>query len=85
MGTTQRAVAEAADISEPHMSQVVNGRRQYTQELLEKVAGALGPGIEPGMLLYPPPSKRMWEIWQKLTPEQQEQAADMAAILHKKS
>ena len=78
---TQRQAAEATEISESHLSLIANGKRQYTQENLEKLAKFLG--IEPGELLYPPDQSPLGRVILEMTPEERATAARVLAAMRK--
>ena len=80
---TQAQLASRIGISEPHLSLLENGRRQYTQAFLEKAADALG--TEPASLLMRNPELEdpMWSVWEDLDPAQKRQAASVIEALKK--
>src|SRR5688572_28665938 len=64
---TQASVADRTGLTEGFISLLANGKKQFTQETLEKVARAMG--VEPAGLLYFPPMERpVWDKWHRLDP-----------------
>ena len=45
-GWTQQMLADHAEISREHLSELENGKWDATAKLIQKVAGALGIGLE---------------------------------------
>ncbi len=78
-GKTQRQVAEATGISESHLSLIASGKRQYTQQNLERIAEQLR--IEPGELLYPPDRSPLGRLILQMTQDEREQAARVIAAI----
>lgn len=61
---SQSQVAEALGVTKTHISNVENGKRQYTQELLEAASEYLQ--TDPALLLNVDPTKPdgIWSIWE---------------------
>lgn len=72
-GKTQRQAAEATGISESHLSLIASGKRQFTQENLEKLAAFLG--IDRGMLLYPATERPIGALLGAMTADERARAA----------
>lgn len=79
LGRKQREVAEAAGVSESHLSLLASGQRPYVQGMVERIADALG--IQPGRLFWPPPNAPLWAIVSELNPQEVEQATRILAAL----
>ena len=73
-GLTQAQLGSRVGISEPHLSLIENGHRQYTQQFLEALSEALM--TDPASLLMRDPSQEdaMWSVWEDLEPAQRKQA-----------
>lgn len=84
-GLTQTQLASRIEISEPQLSLILRGKRQYTQAFLEKVAEELG--TDPASLLMRDPTKNdpIWSLWETLEPAQRKQAATIIDALKKAS
>ncbi|HCK84060.1 MAG TPA: hypothetical protein DHW63_05940 [Hyphomonadaceae bacterium] len=61
---TQSQVAEALGVTKTHVSNIENGKRQYTQELLEAAAEYLA--CDPAHILNVDPTnpQGIWSIWE---------------------
>lgn len=61
---TQSQVAEALGVTKTHISNIENGKRQYTQQLLEAAAEYLQ--CDPAHILNVDPVKpdSIWSIWE---------------------
>lgn len=61
---TQAQVAEALGVTKTHISNIENGKRQYTQELLEAAAEYLQ--CDPAHILNVDPTNpnSIWSIWE---------------------
>lgn len=61
---TQAQVAEALGVTKTHISNIENGKRQYTQELLEAAAEYLQ--CDPAHILNVDPTSpnSIWSIWE---------------------
>jgi transcriptional regulator with XRE-family HTH domain len=69
---TQAQVAEALGVTKTHVSNIENGKRQYTQDLLEAAADYLG--CDPAQIINVNPTLKdgIWSIWElasRLSPE----------------
>jgi transcriptional regulator with XRE-family HTH domain len=71
-GTSQTKVADKIGYSEPHLSTVITGKRPYNQEILERIATALG--VEPVMLFSAPPEPPLLHLWGAMDEGQRQQA-----------
>lgn len=82
---TQAQLASRVGISEPHLSLIENGRRQYTQETLEALADALGTTAASLLMRDPSRDDALWTIWDGLEPAERQQAAVIIDALKKAS
>lgn len=78
---TQDQVAQAVGISKVHVSNIENGKRQYTQELLEAFADYLQ--CEPWHLIEVDPivPDSLWSIWEALKAAPVERRGEIAEII----
>jgi transcriptional regulator with XRE-family HTH domain len=78
---TQDQLAERIGISKPYLSQIETGKRQWTQELLDKLADELR--CEPADLIVRDPSDPdgIWSIWDQLRPLERAQVVEIAKTL----
>lgn len=81
---TQAQVAEAIGVTKTHVSNIENGHRQYTQELLEAAAEYLQ--CQPSHLLNVDPTDpdgiwSIWEITARIPPEKREGAKRIMSAL----
>jgi len=81
---TQTQVAEALGVTKTHVSNIENGKRQYTQELLEAAAEYLE--CEPSHLLNVDPTDPdgLWSIWEittRIPPEKRDDAKRIMSAL----
>ena len=60
---THEQLASFIEMSRPHVTKIINGKRQYTQEFLEAAADYLE--TSPGSLLMRDPSQEdsIWSLW----------------------
>lgn len=60
---THEQLASFIEMSRPHVTKIINGKRQYTQEFLEAAAEYLE--TTPGSLLMRDPSQEesIWSLW----------------------
>ncbi|CAL8974541.1 helix-turn-helix domain-containing protein [Rhodoplanes serenus] len=80
-GLTQERLADRAEITQGMISQLENGRSDYTGELLDRLAEALM--CEPADLIMRNPldAEAPWSIWDTLKPEQRKQAIKILKAL----
>lgn len=80
-GLTQERLAERIDMSMSSISQLENGKQNYTQATLEAIADALQ--CSPGDLLMRDPTDgdAIWSIWEGLKAPQRQQALEVLRIL----
>ena len=78
---SQEALAERIGKSHSAISQLENGRIDYTQGMLEALADALS--CEPADLLMrdPTQTESLWSIWDQIKPEVRVQAMRMLKAL----
>lgn len=84
-GLTQERLADRVDMSTSSISQLENGKQDYTQGTLEALAEALQ--CTPGDLLIRNPldSEALWSIWEGLDAPQKRQAIRMLQILREEA
>lgn len=80
-GMTQAELADLVAMATSSISQLETGKQDYSQETLEKIAGALD--CAPGDLLSVDPSRdeSLWTIWESLSPAQRHQAVQLIRVL----
>lgn len=80
-GYTLLQLAERSGLSEPFLSLVERGERQYTQDLLEILATVLQ--CAPADLLVRDPSdpQGIWSVWDQLQPVQQRQLVEIGETI----
>ena len=80
-GLTQDQLAERAGLSKPFLSQLENGKRQFTHETLVVLADALR--CEPADLIMRDPSDPdgLWSIYDQLSAPQRRQVVEIAKTL----
>ena len=78
---SQEALAERIGKSHSAISQLENGRIDYTQGMLEALADALS--CDPADLLMrdPTQTESLWSIWDQIKPENRVQAMRMLKAL----
>lgn len=84
-GLTQAQLSGRVGISEPHLSLIENGKRQYTQETLEALADALSTDAASLLIRDPSQDDALWTIWDGLEPAQKRQAFTIIDALKKAS
>ncbi|HVY86219.1 MAG TPA: helix-turn-helix domain-containing protein [Caulobacterales bacterium] len=87
-GKTQAQVAEALGVTKTHVSNIENGKRQYTQALLEAAAEYLQ--CEPSHILNVDPAKpdgiwSIWELAQQLPEDRRDDARRVMKALAEKA
>lgn len=84
-GLSQVQLAERVGINQGNLSKIEKGIRKYDQEFLEKAADVLG--CDPADLLQRDPgaSEAIWDLWDKMQPNQREQLVEIAKTLQKVS
>lgn len=70
--TSQTKMAEAIGYSEPHLSTVINGKRPYNQEILERIADFLR--VDPPMLFNRPAEAPLLALWERMNETERAQA-----------
>jgi transcriptional regulator with XRE-family HTH domain len=78
---TQDQLAERIGISKPYLSQLENGKRQYTQELLEHFAAELRCEAADLIIRDPSDPEGIWSIWDQLKPVERSQVVEIAKTL----
>lgn len=76
-GMTQARLAERANVTQGMISQLENGKSDYTGELLEKLADALNCKPTDLMTRNPLDPESPWTIWERLKPDQRKVALRM--------
>lgn len=80
-GYTQDRLAEMTSISKPYLSQLETGKRQYTQDLLELFAEALGCSPADLIIRDPEDASGIWSIWDQLPAAQRVQLVEIGKTL----
>ncbi len=80
-GMTQATLAERLDMSEGNLSMLENGKVNYTQPVLERIAEELR--CAPGDLIMRDPKAGgfIWDIWDGLKPETRRRATKIVQAL----
>lgn len=78
---THEQLAEALGVTRPHVTKIINGKRAYTQPLLEAAAEYLE--TEPGSLLMRDPTKAqpMWSIWDQASEGERKDIERLAEVI----
>jgi transcriptional regulator with XRE-family HTH domain len=82
-GYTQDRLAEMVGLSKPYISQLERGERQYTQDLLEAFALALGCDVPDLISRDPSDPEGLWSIYEQLRPVERRQVVEIAKTLHR--
>lgn len=84
-GLTQEQLAARIEIDRSYLVKIENGKRRYDQPFLE--AAALALRCEPADLIMRDPTQpnAIWSIWDKIPPQQREQAARILEVFAKKT
>lgn len=82
-GLTQEQMGERVGIDKSYLSKIENGKKRYDQPFLEAAAEVLA--CSPADLIERDPSQsaRIWEIYDKMSAEQQERLTVVAEALLK--
>lgn len=75
---TQEQLGERVGRTKGWVSQIEKGTINYTQDMLERVAKALGTDVGSILRRRPESPEEMWEIWDKASPEQKAMIARLA-------
>lgn len=84
-GRTLERVAEEIGMSHQNLGKIERGEVEYTDELLELLAGIYG--TDKGSLIMRDPSKAdpIYSIWDTLTPPQKREALEIIAVIKKRA
>ena len=82
-GLSQEELAHQIRASAGTVSQIENGRQDYSQEKLEAIAAALG--TDPASLLTRDPNdpEGIWAVWERVPPRRRAEAIEVLSILGK--
>lgn len=84
-GMTQTELADQIGMAMSHLSRIEVGRVAYTQQVLEKIAAALGCGPADLIARNPEGGADIMELWASLSSEAQDQIRSLAKMLGGKS
>jgi|SRR5262245_31678769 len=77
-GLTLQGLADRLDMTPSHFSMLERGIRAYTQETLEKTAGALNTDVGSLLARDPLEPPQFTTIWEKAKPAQRKKITEMA-------
>lgn len=80
-GLTQDQLAERASLSKPFISQLERGERQYTQEVLERLAGVLQTDAPSLIMRDPTDPEGIWSVWDDLSVPQRRQGVELLRVI----
>lgn len=84
-GYNQERMAELSELSLGYYNEVETGKRRYNQDLLEKFADVLQCDIADLITRDPADPQAIWDLWDKMQPNQREQLVEIAKTLQKVS
>lgn len=80
-GLNQQRLADRAEVTQGMISQLENGKSDYTGELIERLAAALNCTPADLMMRNPLDPESPWSIWDRIKPEARPQAVRMLKVL----
>jgi transcriptional regulator with XRE-family HTH domain len=80
-GWTLQRLADRLDMTHSHFSMLERGKRGYTQDTLEKVAGALNTDVASLLMRAPTDPDDIWSIWDRAKPGQRKQIVEAARAI----
>jgi transcriptional regulator with XRE-family HTH domain len=84
-GLTLEKLADRMDMTPSHISMLERGERAYSQATLEAVASALQTDVASLLMRDPTDVDAIWSIWDRATPGQRRQIAEIARTLVKQA
>jgi transcriptional regulator with XRE-family HTH domain len=84
-GRTLEKVAEEIGMSHQNLGKIERGEVEYTDELLELLAGIYG--TDKGSLIMRDPSKAdpIYSVWETLTPPQRKEALEIIEVIKRRA